>query len=82
MLVDHQLPYKQTSSSTAGQTYLTLPHPQHWSPLLYSLYTYECVLTTNCNTFVKFAEDTVMVGLIFDKNEKAYLEEIKSLENW
>ncbi|KAK3526890.1 hypothetical protein QTP86_003604 [Hemibagrus guttatus] len=48
------------------------------SPLLYSLYTYDCVATTN----IKFADDTVMVGLISDNNEMAYLEEIRNLENW
>ncbi|KAK3523821.1 hypothetical protein QTP70_010433 [Hemibagrus guttatus] len=51
------------------------------SPLLYSLYTYDCVATTNSTT-IKFANDTVEVGLISDNNETAYLEEIRNLENW
>ncbi|KAK3563906.1 hypothetical protein QTP86_004858 [Hemibagrus guttatus] len=52
------------------------------SPLLYSLYTYDCVATTNSTTVIKFADDTVVVGLISDNNETAYLEEIRNLENW
>ncbi|KAK3532248.1 hypothetical protein QTP86_009726 [Hemibagrus guttatus] len=48
------------------------------SPLLYSLYTYGCVATTNSTTIIiKFPDDTVVVGLISDNNE-----EIRNLENW
>ncbi|KAK3518521.1 hypothetical protein QTP70_001509 [Hemibagrus guttatus] len=52
------------------------------SPLLYSLYTYDCVATTNSTTIIKFADNIVVVGLISDNNETAYLEEIRNLENW
>ncbi|KAK3529298.1 hypothetical protein QTP70_027735, partial [Hemibagrus guttatus] len=48
------------------------------SPLLYSLYMYDCVATT----IIKFADDTIVVGLISDNNDTAYLEEIRNLENW
>ncbi|KAK1784464.1 hypothetical protein P4O66_000873 [Electrophorus voltai] len=52
------------------------------SPLLYSLYTYDCTVTSSSNIIVKFADDTVVMGLISDNDERAYLEEIKHLENW
>ncbi|KAK1804738.1 hypothetical protein P4O66_003594 [Electrophorus voltai] len=52
------------------------------SPLLYSLYTYDCTATSNSTIIVKFADDTVVMGLILDNDERAYLEEIKHLENW
>ncbi|KAK3546669.1 hypothetical protein QTP70_031403, partial [Hemibagrus guttatus] len=52
------------------------------SPLLYSLYTYDCVATTNSTTIIKFADDKVVVGLISDNIEMAYLEEINNLKNW
>ncbi|KAK1792754.1 hypothetical protein P4O66_012672, partial [Electrophorus voltai] len=52
------------------------------SPLLYSLYTYDCTATSSSTIIVKFADDTVVMGLISDNNERTYLEEIKHLENW
>ncbi|KAK3567739.1 hypothetical protein QTP86_024061 [Hemibagrus guttatus] len=59
-----------------------LQPPRVVFPLLYSLYTYECVATTNSTKIIKFADDTVVVRLISDNNEMAYLEEIRNLENW
>ncbi|KAK1799191.1 hypothetical protein P4O66_007444, partial [Electrophorus voltai] len=44
------------------------------SPLLYSLYTYNCTATSSSTIIVKFADDTVVMGLISDNNEGAYLE--------
>ncbi|KAK1804455.1 hypothetical protein P4O66_020463 [Electrophorus voltai] len=52
------------------------------SPLLYSLYTYDCTATSSSTIIVKFADDTVVMGLISDNDERTYLEEIKHLENW
>ncbi|KAI5085675.1 gastrula zinc finger protein XlCGF28.1-like, partial [Silurus meridionalis] len=52
------------------------------SPLLYSLYTYDCVATSNSTTIIKFADDTVVVGLINNNDEPAYLQEVKNLERW
>lgn len=46
---------------------------------MYSLYAYDYVATSNSTTIFKFADDTVVIS---DNDEKAYLEEIKSLENW
>ncbi|KAK3505997.1 hypothetical protein QTP70_003344, partial [Hemibagrus guttatus] len=42
----------------------------------------DCMATTNSTTIIKFADDTVVVRLISDNNETAYLEEIRNLENW
>ncbi|KAK1791168.1 hypothetical protein P4O66_002196 [Electrophorus voltai] len=52
------------------------------SPLLYSLYTYDCTATSSSTIIIKFADDTAVMGLILDNDERAYLEEIKHLENW
>ncbi|KAK1799315.1 hypothetical protein P4O66_007561 [Electrophorus voltai] len=52
------------------------------SPLLYSLYTCDCAATSSSTIIVKFADDTIVMGLISDNDERAYLEEIKHLENW
>ncbi|KAK3572729.1 hypothetical protein QTP86_006989 [Hemibagrus guttatus] len=52
------------------------------SPLLYSLYTYDCVATSSSTNIIKFADDTAVLGLISNNNEMAYLKEIKNLETW
>ncbi|KAK1802089.1 hypothetical protein P4O66_004432 [Electrophorus voltai] len=52
------------------------------SPLLYSLHTYDCTATSSPTIIVKFADNTVVMGLISDNDERAYLEEMKHLENW
>ena len=41
------------------------------SPLLYSLFTHDCVAKHISNTIIKFADDTTVVGLITDNDETA-----------
>jgi hypothetical protein len=50
------------------------------SPLLYSLFTHDCVALHDSNT--KFADDTTVVGLIADIDETAYREEVRELAGW
>ena len=50
------------------------------SPLLYSLCTYNCVAKHDYN--IMFADDTTVVGLITDKDETAYREEVRELAMW
>ncbi|XP_071058133.1 uncharacterized protein [Pseudochaenichthys georgianus] len=50
------------------------------SPLLYSLFTHDCVATHSSNTIVKFADDTTVIGKITD--ETAYREEVANLTPW
>lgn len=45
------------------------------SPLLYSLCTHDCMAASYSTTIVKFADNTVVIGLAKPIN-------IKSLENW
>uniref|UniRef100_A0AAZ3S0Y5 Reverse transcriptase domain-containing protein n=1 Tax=Oncorhynchus tshawytscha TaxID=74940 RepID=A0AAZ3S0Y5_ONCTS len=52
------------------------------SPLLYSLFTHECMARHDFNTIIKFADDTTVVGLITDKDETAYREEVRDLAGW
>jgi hypothetical protein len=52
------------------------------SPLLYSLFTHDCTARHDSNTIIKFADDTSVVGLITDKDETAYREEIRDLAVW
>ena len=51
------------------------------SPLLYSLFTHDCVAKHDSNTIIKFGDDTTVVGLIPD-NETAYREEVRDLAVW
>ncbi len=52
------------------------------SPLLYSLYTHECVSSHSSTSIVKFADDTVVLGLISNNDETAYLDKIERLTSW
>ena len=48
-------------------------------PLLYSLFTHDCMTRNNSNTIIKFADDTTVVGLISNNDETAYMEEVRDL---
>ena len=63
------------------------------SPLLYSLYTYDCTSTRpyqpesrrptpSGNYIIKFADDTTVVGLISGGDESAYRTEVEELTRW
>ncbi len=52
------------------------------SPLLYSLYTHDCTATHSSNIIVKFADDTAVIDLITDNDEKAYIDEVSTLTKW
>ncbi|KAK3527838.1 hypothetical protein QTP86_006925 [Hemibagrus guttatus] len=52
------------------------------SPLLYSLFTSDCVPLHNSNIFIKYADDTTVVGRISNNDELAYREEIQRLSAW
>ncbi len=52
------------------------------SPLLYSLYTHNCVSSHSSTSIVKFADDTVVLGLISNNDETAYLGEVERLTSW
>lgn len=49
------------------------------SPLFYI---HDCVPKHTSNTTVKFADETVVTGLIFDGDEKVYRNEVATLEQW
>jgi hypothetical protein len=51
-------------------------------PLLYSLFTHDCMARHNSNTIIKFADDTTVVGLITDNDEAAYREEVREQTVW
>ncbi len=49
------------------------------SPLLYSLYTHDCVSSHSSISIIKFSDDTVVLGLISNDDETAYLDEVERL---
>uniref|UniRef100_A0A8C7T6I6 Reverse transcriptase domain-containing protein n=1 Tax=Oncorhynchus mykiss TaxID=8022 RepID=A0A8C7T6I6_ONCMY len=52
------------------------------SPLMYSLFTHDCVAMHASNSIITFAEDTTVVGLITNNDETAYREEVRVLGVW
>jgi hypothetical protein len=52
------------------------------SPLLYSLFTHDCVARHDSNTILKFADDTTVVDLITVNDKTAYKEEVRDLAVW
>ncbi len=52
------------------------------SPLLYSIYTHDCESSHSSTSIVTFADDTVVLGLISNNDETAYLDEVERLTSW
>jgi hypothetical protein len=52
------------------------------SPLLYSLFTHDCVATYVSNSIIHFADDKTVVGLITNNDETAYRVEVRALAEW
>ncbi len=52
------------------------------SPLLYSLYTHDSVSSHSSTSIITFADDTVVLGLINNNDEAAYLDEVERLTSW
>ncbi len=71
-------------SNTSSPLILNTGAPQGCvlSSLLYSLYTHDCTATHSSNVIVKFADDTMVIGLITDNDEMTYREEVSTLTKW
>lgn len=52
------------------------------SPLLYALFTHDCLHAHVTNTIVKFADDITIIGLITNNDEYAYRDELRNLTAW
>lgn len=83
-----ELPEGQTCHSELvavhpAQKLLALGHPRAvQSTLLYTLFTFDCVASQRNNSFIKFADDSTVIGLIIGGNETAYLKEMVELVDW
>ena len=74
----------KVGNNTSTPLILNIGAPQGCvlSPLLYSLFTHDCVAMHASNSIIEFADDTTVVGLITNKNETAYREEVRALGVW
>uniref|UniRef100_A0A3B1IGH8 Reverse transcriptase domain-containing protein n=1 Tax=Astyanax mexicanus TaxID=7994 RepID=A0A3B1IGH8_ASTMX len=52
------------------------------SPLVFTLLTHDCAEQHSSNSFIKFADDTTVLGLITKGDESAYREEVQRLTDW
>ena len=52
------------------------------SPLLYSIFTFDCTASDERTLILKFADDTTICGFIKDNDETAYRTQVKTTENW
>ncbi len=52
------------------------------SPILYTLFTHDCVASHKDNIIVKFAGDTAVIGRITGGDEATYRREVASLVTW
>ncbi|KAI2647702.1 putative RNA-directed DNA polymerase from transposon BS [Labeo rohita] len=52
------------------------------SPLLFTLLTHDCAPSHSSNLFIKFADDTTVVGLISNNDETNYRSEMSRLAGW
>ncbi len=52
------------------------------SPLLFTLLTHDCTPSHNSDLFIKFADDTTVVGLISNRDETNYRSEVSRLAGW
>ena len=71
----------RVGNSTSATLILNTGDPQGCvlSPLLYSLFTRDCMARHNSNTIITFANYTTVVGLITDNDETGYKEEVRDL---
>ena len=69
----------RVGTNTTATQILNTGAPQECvlSPLLYSLFTHDCVARYDSNIIIKFAD-----GLITDHDETAYREEVRDLAGW
>lgn len=74
----------QTGSKTSSPLTLNTGTPQGsvLSPVLYSLFTHDCVAVHSSNSIIKFADNTTIVGLITNNDEATYIEEVSLLRQW
>ena len=74
----------RVGTRTSGTSTVSTGTPQGCvlSPLLYTLFTYDCASTQRNTTIIKFADDTTVIGLITGGVETDYRDEVAHLVSW
>ena len=74
----------RVSGNTSSTITLNTGAPQGCvlSPLLFTLLTHDCTPKHSNNIFVKFADDTTVVGLVHNNDESNYRDEVSQLTTW
>ncbi len=74
----------RVGSNTSSTITLNTGAPQGCvlCPLLFTLLTHDCTPSHNSNLFIKFADDTTVVGLISNRDETNYRSEVSRLAGW
>ncbi len=87
--LDPGLPDRQKSGGQNGKQHLISPGSQHWCSAglrpqptpVHPVHT-GSTATHSSNAIAKFADDTMVIGLITDNDEMAYREEVSALTKW
>uniref|UniRef100_A0A3B1K8G0 Reverse transcriptase domain-containing protein n=1 Tax=Astyanax mexicanus TaxID=7994 RepID=A0A3B1K8G0_ASTMX len=69
-------------TSASITTYTGTPQGCVLSPILYTLFTHDCVASHKDNIILKFADDTAVIGRISGGDEAAYRREVTRLVSW
>ncbi len=74
----------RVGSNTSSTITLNTGAPQGCvlSPLLFTLLTHDCTPSHNSSLFIKFADDSTVLGLISNRDETNYRSEVSRLAGW
>ncbi|XP_011475869.3 synaptotagmin-6 [Oryzias latipes] len=80
----HLNDYRPQSLCLTGKPQSNIGTPQGCilSPILYTLFTHDCVASHRDNVLLKFADETAIIGRITGEVKAAYRREVASLVTW